>query len=242
MPPLSGAAPCGGMPCRCEAIRRESPLRLCESAQCRCLACPHYAAAPRAVSLPCAIAMPSLPRRSVASLCGAMPQQSDSMRLLAHALRIGAMPRLGYAVPQHCRAMADAEVRPALPMRFRAVRCRSITELISASAAHSKAPAAPCQTSPPRFIAPLWLAAAIHGLTVPCRCPAGQCLAYAERVSALLFHRFTGHRRAVALRPTGSHCLRPAQCRFAAALLDALPTLCAGRQSRCFAQRGSAKP
>lgn len=144
MPSPSGAPQCGEMPC------------LCESAQCPCYACLHYAAAPQAVSLPCAIAMPSLPRPCIAIHCATLPP--------ALPLHSWPMRRSAYRCP--CSAQ----------------HCRSITELISA-------PATPCQASPPpdfvspgfakppRIIAPLWLAAAIHGLTVPCRCQVGQCIA-----------------------------------------------------------------
>ena len=91
----------------CADAQRSLPC-LCESAQCRCLACPHYAAAPRAVSLPCAIAMPSLPRRSPAT------------QRLAHAFRFIAQPCPCYATQCPSIAapfMAKAELRLSLPMQ-----------------------------------------------------------------------------------------------------------------------------
>lgn len=93
------------------ADAQRSLLCLCESAQCRCLACPHYAAAPRAVELPCAIAMPSLPRRSPAT------------QRLAHALRFIAQPCPCYATQRPSIAtpfMAKAEVRLSLPAQLTA--------------------------------------------------------------------------------------------------------------------------
>ena len=131
----------------CADAQRSLPC-LCESAQCRCLACPHYAAAPRAVSLPCAIAMPSLPRRSSAS------------QHLAHALRFIAQPCPCYATQRPSIAtpfMAVAEVRLSLPLHYQAKHRHRIAKLSIATALPSLAhashrPALPSRSAQRRAI------------------------------------------------------------------------------------------
>lgn len=204
------------MRCRCRAAHLSAGKCLADAMQCLAHLCLAFASLRNARATP-VWAMPPRrgPFRCHAPLrCRLCP---------AHAFR--SLRNHAPALPLHSWPMR----RSAYRCPCSAQHCRSITELISASAAHSQAPAAPCQASPPpdfgppgsakppRIIAPLWLAAAIHGLTVPCRCQAGQCIA----VPSLCDADFT-----LPLRRTP---------RIAAALLDALPLRCMSQQSYAFA-------
>ena len=118
LPPPSESMRCRRRAAQLRAGQCLAVARRCESAHCRCLACPYYAAAPQAVELPCAIAMPSLSRRSPAT------------QRLAHALRIGAMPVPCATMPQHCRSIhgqsGDAPiVAPAAPCQASPPHCQA---------------------------------------------------------------------------------------------------------------------
>lgn len=199
MPLLSGADRVVTMPCR------RSSLRVC------------------ALPMPCLSALCRRPAGRFAAMrhCDAVfapPQHSESMRLLAHALRIGAMPRLGYAVPQHCRSIHG-------PSRRCAYRCSCGSGPYNASAIPSESVPAHCRAKLRHRTALLchrvapnaaqFLAIALQVEATQRLCQAWQSLLCRRRakLSYTLALRRGLH---IAFAPHTSHCRRPA---------DALPLL-----------------